>query len=154
MDGSRAATLEKDKKGGGANKTIDFVLFRNDTADRHPGLIFLEVEYLKKSNSTGQFKHLLRDIVKLRSATATDLLNGTYPLGCSPKKFMLVVAQEDDLQALVKVQFRKSEALVKMLASALRQKPPRGIYRSIVETRLKEELHWNAIAFGETAWPD
>jgi uncharacterized membrane protein YeaQ/YmgE (transglycosylase-associated protein family) len=62
--------------------------------------------------------------------------------------------QQDDLRALVKVKSKKRQALVEMLATALRRKPPRGIYRSIVETRLKEKLHWNVIAFGESAWPD
>ena len=146
--------LKRKIKGGGANRTIDFVFYRVGNPDRRAGLVFLEVKYLKNSNSTRQFTSLTSDIVKLRDISTMDLQGGAFAPDCSPKKFILVVSQQDDLRALVKVQFKKSQVLVAMLASALRRKPPRGIYRSIVKTRLKKEFHWNVIAFGESAWPD
>jgi hypothetical protein len=146
--------LKRTAPGAGASKTIDFVFLRKDNnSERKPGLVFLEVKYLRNSNSTHEIQNLAIDMVKLRSTSAEGLQDGVSIPDCKPRKFILVVAQENDLRDLVTVQSKDNQPTIDMLASALRQKPPKGIYHRVIETTLKKDLHWNVIVFGESAWP-
>ena len=137
----------------GSPRTVDFIFFRTDTKDYKPGLIFLEVKYLRGSNPTIQLREIGNDIKKLSGIGASDVESATTISKCgTAKKFILVAAQDFRFKKFARTASIKNPEVVQMLASSLRTNLPRSVYRSTVESKLKEEFHWHALAFGERAW--
>lgn len=138
----------------GAAKSIDFIFYRHETEAIYAGLVFLEIKYLRNSNSTIELRGLAEDMQKLASVAAEDIDSDDDIPDCGrPYKYLLIVGQDDSFNALTKVKSGQHPDIVKMLKSALNVDLPNSVYRSYVQTKLKKELHWHAVAFGERAWP-
>ncbi len=138
----------------GAPETIDFMFFRNETDNHDPGLVFLEIKYVRNVNRTSEIGGLAEDMKKLSKVGPSDIDSANTITECgAPKRFLLVVGQGEAFQALAGTTSKKHPKIVEMLDSALRPKPPTSVYRSYVESKLKKEFHWHAIGFGEHAWP-
>jgi hypothetical protein len=137
---------------GNLKKRIDFVFYRRAPEYDPPGLVLLEVKYLTNVNRTIELERLSEDFDKLRDISGRTLRDDMSDCG-PPTKFVLVVGQHSDLTTIANSASRKFQDVIDLLAMSIKDKPPSGIYRSVVETKLKSELHWNAIAFGEKRWP-
>lgn len=138
----------------GAPETIDFIFSRNDTDDHDPGLVFLEIKYVRNVNRTSEIDGLTEDMEKLSRTEPSDIESVDTVSECgAPRRFLLVVGQGETFRALARSKSKKHPKIVNMLNAALQPKPPKSVYRSSVESKLKREFHWHAIAFGERAWP-
>jgi hypothetical protein len=138
----------------GAPQTIDFIFFRNDTDEHYPGLVFLEIKYVRNANGTREINGLAEDMEKLSEIDSSDIESADTISECgTPRRFLLVVGQGETFQSLARVRSKKHPEIVKMLSAALQPKPANSVYRSYVESKLKKAFHWHVIAFGERAWP-
>jgi hypothetical protein len=140
----------------GAPSTLDFVFYEkadNRSPDRR-GLILMEVKYLRGENTTNELRGLQEDFTKLRAVTRDGLRNARSLAACgTPSKWQIIVAQREAYEKLSKSKSNKFPRVTEMLATALADNPPRLVYRSVIETKLKSQFHWHVIAIGEERWP-
>lgn len=139
----------------GASRTIDFIFYRNTDSEYKPGVAFIEIKYLRTDNKSSQLREIAEDLKKLRKTETTDVESRASLASCGKlQKFLLVVGQDAAFRSLANTNSTKYPEIVAMLKAALGRKLPKSIYRSHVETKLKQEFHWHAVAFGAGAWPD
>jgi len=145
--------IKRKLNSAGAPKTIDFAFVRKRTDDHGPGMVLLEVKYLKNANSTLELRRLQEDINKLSTTFPThldDLLN-VAQYG-KAKNFLLVAAQRENYRALLSVNSKTNSSVVMMLKKALADNPPKSVYRTEIQTHLRDDQRWEVVCFGQTAW--
>jgi hypothetical protein len=135
----------KKRKKRGTLKTFDFVFFRHGKTTKRPGLLFLEIKFLKNTNKTADLDELAEDVEKLKGNFTKNLVRAASFADCGePKKFLLVVGQQRHFTKTIAVKPKTDSrrAIVKMLGSALGTQLPRGVNRSLIETKLRKDFHW------------
>jgi hypothetical protein len=146
--------ITKSSPKSGAPSTVDFVFYRNSRGSRPGGMILLEVKYLRGVNVSQELGGLQDDFEKLQNLTSDHLRHATSLSDCGyPERWQIVIVQRNHYNKLAKSGSKKFSRLVAMLARASSKKLPRSMYRSIIETKLKSELHWHVFAFGQRVWP-
>ena len=138
----------------GPPNTIDFVLFRriNNQWSR-PGIVFIEVKYLRGDNPTQDIAELRKDINKLRLVSVAGIENSSILSQCGlPAKFLIVVGQMAGLAKCMNLQSRSDPGVVKMLKRGM-ENPGSSAYAATGDTYLHDEFAWRALAFGESRWP-
>lgn len=137
----------------GAPETLDFVFFKRATQSTSEAAIMVEVKFLRGENSAQELSALYSDFVKLRKISLKQMNNVTLNrLTCIPGKWQIVIAQRSAYEKISETKSKTRKNIVAMLNN-VRDEKLKSVYKSVIETKLKNKFHWHVFAIGEPIWP-